>query len=115
MEFPGRRLPLVAGYRLHSFTLLVAAGMVKLFRGFFVMPNIIAGREIFQEFLQWRFAPKNLVPALEAILPGGSRRAEVEAGMTEVREALSAKSGNAAHQAALACWETVAGRPAREG
>ena len=52
-------LPLVAGYKLHSFTLLIAAGLVKLYRGFFVMPNIIAGREIFQEFFQWRFAPKN--------------------------------------------------------
>lgn len=101
-------LPLVAGYKLHSFTLLLAAGLVKLYRGFFVMPNIIAGREIFQEFFQWRFAPKNLVPALEAILPGGSRRAEVEAGMAEVREALSAKSGNAARQAALECWEVAA-------
>lgn len=103
-------LPLVAGYKLHSFTLLLAAGLVKLYRGFFVMVNIIAGREIFQEFFQWRFAPKNLVPALEAILPGGSRRAEVEAGMTEVRDALSAKSGNAAHQAALECWETACGQ-----
>ena len=100
-------LPLVAGYRLHSFTLLLAAGLVKLYRGFFVMPNIIAGREIFQEFLQWRFAPKNLVPAVEAILPGGSRRAEVEAGMDEVRHALSARSGNAAHQAALACYDVA--------
>ena len=100
-------LPLVAGYRLHSLTLLLAAGLVKLYRGFFVMPNIIAGREIFQEFFQWRFAPKYLVPALEAILPGGSRRAEVEAGMDEVRNALSAKSGNAARQAALCCWEVA--------
>ena len=106
-------LPLVAGYRLHSFTLLLAWGLVKLYRGFFVMVNIIAGREIFQEFLQWRFAPKNLVPALEAILPGGSRRAEVEAGMTEVREALSAKSGNAARQAALSCWEVAARKQPR--
>ena len=105
-------LPLVSGYRLHSFTLLIAAGLVKLYRGFFVMVNIIAGREIFKEFLQWRFAPRNLVPALEEILPGGSRRAEVEAGMTEVREALSAKSGNAARQAALSCWEVATRRPA---
>ena len=103
-------LPLVAGYKLHSFTLLIAAGLVKLYRGFFVMPNIIAGKEIFQEFFQWRFAPKYLVPALEAILPGGPRRAEVEAGMDEVRGALSAKSGNAAHQAALSCWEVASRR-----
>ena len=106
-------LPLVAGYRLHSLTLLIAAGLVKLYRGFFVMTNIIANREVFQEFFQWRFAPKNLVPALEAILPGGSRRAEVEAGMTEVREALSAKSGNAARQAALSCWEVAARKQPR--
>ena len=103
-------LPIVAGYRLHSLTLLLAAGLVKLYRGFFVMPNIIANREIFQEFFQWRFAPKYLAPAMEAILPGGPRRAEVEAGMAEVRAALSAKSGNAAYQAAKECWE-VASRP----
>ena len=100
-------LPLVAGYRLHSLTLLLAAGLVKLYRGFFVMTNIIANREVFQEFFQWRFSPKYLVPAMEAILPGGPRRAEVEAGMDEVRTALSAKSGNAARQAALSCWEAA--------
>ena len=100
-------LPLVAGYRLHSLTLLIAAGLVKLYRGFFVMTNIIANREVFQEFFQWRFAPKYLVPAMEAILPGGARRAEVEAGMNEVRTALSAKSGNAAHQAAMSCWQAA--------
>ena len=106
-------LPLVIGYKLNFFTLLLASVLVKLYRGFFTMTNIIANREVYQEFLQWSFAPKNIVPALEAILPGGSRRAEVEAGMTEVREALSARSGNAAHQAALGCWE-VATRPRKE-
>ena len=108
-------LPLVAGYRLHFFTLLIAAWMVKLYRGFFVMPNIIAGHEVYQEFLQWRFAPKNLVPALEAILPGGSRRAEVEAGMNEVRTALSAESGNAAHQAAMSCWKVATRQQSSRG
>ena len=83
---------------------------MKLYRGFFTMTNIIAGRAVYQEFLQWRFAPKHLVPALEAILPGGSRSAEVETGMTEVRNALSARSGNAAHQAALSCWEVASRR-----
>ena len=106
-------LPLVVGYKLNYFTLLLASVLVKLYRGFFTMTNIIAGRAVYQEFLQWRFAPKYLVPALESILPGGSRSAEVETGMTEVRNALSVRSGNAAHQAALACW-SVAERP-REG
>lgn len=100
-------LPLVVGYKLNFFTLLLASVLVKLYRGFFTMTNIIAGRAVYQEFLQWRFAPRHLVPALEAILPGGSRSAEVETGMTEVRNALSARSGNAAHQAALACWSVA--------
>ncbi|MBP5530659.1 MAG: lipid-A-disaccharide synthase [Lentisphaeria bacterium] len=103
-------LPLVVGYKLNFFTLFLAWILVKLYRGFFTMTNIIANREVFQEFLQWSFSPKHIVPALEAILPGGSRRAEVEAGMTEVRESLSARSGNAARQAALSCWEVAARR-----
>ena len=108
-------LPLVVGYKLNYFTLLLASVLVKLYRGFFTMTNIIAGREVYQEFLQWRFAPKYIVPALEAILPGGPRRAEVEAGMDEVRGALSAKSGNAARQAALSCWRTASATPPGEG
>ena len=100
-------LPLVVGYKMNYFTLALASVLVKLYRGFFTMVNIIAGREVFQEFLQWRFTPKHLVPALEAILPGGPRRAEVEAGIDEVRRALSARSGNAARQAALACYEAA--------
>jgi len=100
-------LPLVVGYKLNFFTLLLASILVKLYRGFFTMVNIIADREVFKEFLQWRFKAANLVPALEEILPGGLRRREVEAGMNEVRNALSARSGNAAHQAALACYEAA--------
>ena len=67
-------LPLVVGYKLNYLTLVLASVLVKLYRGFFTMTNIIAGREVYQEFLQWRFAPKYIVPALEAILPGGARR-----------------------------------------
>ena len=98
-------LPLVVGYKLNFFTLLLASVLVKLYRGFFTMTNIIAGRAVYKEFLQWRFKAANLVPALEEILPDGPRRAEVEAGMDEVRRALSAQSGNAARQAALSCYD----------
>ena len=100
-------LPLVVGYKLNFFTLLLASVLVKLYRGFFTMTNIIAGRAVYKELLQWRFRAGEIVPALEEILPGGSRRAEVEAGMDEVRRALSARSGNAAHQAALCCYDAA--------
>ncbi len=100
-------LPLVVGYKLNPLTLLLASLVVRLYRGFFTMANIIAGREVYREFLQWRFAPSRLIPALEEILPGGSRRAEVERGMKQVRRALSPRAGNAARQAALACYDPV--------
>ena len=100
-------LPLVVGYKLNWVTLLLAAVVVKLYRGFFTMVNIIANREVYQEFLQYHFAPKELVPAVEAILPDGVRRAEVEAGMTEVKQLLSPNSGSAARQAAEACYSVL--------
>ncbi|MCI5779130.1 MAG: lipid-A-disaccharide synthase [Lentisphaeria bacterium] len=99
-------LPLVVGYKLNYFTLALAGLFVKLYRGFFTMVNIIAGREIYQEFLQWRFRPRKLLPAVEAILPGGRRREEVEAGMREVAALLKTDSGESAiRRTARAVWE----------
>ena len=98
-------LPLVVGYKLNWVTILLASLVVRLYRGYFTMVNIIANRTIYEEFLQHHFAPKELVPAVERILPGGERRAEVEAGMEEVRKLLKPKSSSAARQAALACYD----------
>ena len=97
-------LPLVSVYRLNPLTLLAASLVVRLYRGFFTMVNIIANREVFQEFLQWQVNARTLVPACEAILPGGARRAEVEAGMAEVKALLSPQSASAAAQAAQAVY-----------
>ena len=99
-------LPLVVGYRVNWLSILIAILLsVRLFRGFFTMTNIIANKVVFEEFLQHRFSPENIVPAVERILPGGERRAEVEKQMLEVRNMLAAKSGSAARQAALAICE----------
>lgn len=97
-------LPLVVGYKLNTFTLLVASVLVRLYRGFFTMVNIIANKAVFKEYLQWRFCPANLVPAVEEILPGGSRRREVEVEMAEVVRLLSPQSSSAIRQAAEACY-----------
>ncbi|MDD3886146.1 MAG: hypothetical protein PHI35_04690, partial [Victivallaceae bacterium] len=64
---------------------------------------------VFEEFLQHHFAPGELVPAVERILPGGSRRAEVEAGMAEVKQLLSPRSDSAARQAATVCYDALIG------
>ena len=99
-------LPLVVGYAYNPITYLVVKYFVKFFRNSFVMVNIIANRRIFDEYLQHEFTAENVVPAVEAILPGGSRRELVEAGMQEVAASLRNSAGeSAARRAALECWE----------
>lgn len=101
-------LPLVVGYKLNLMTLALARVLVKLYRGFFTMVNIIADKEVFQEFLQWHFAPAELLPAIKAILPGGSRRAEVEAGMKAVADALrNPNNSSVAGRVAAECWDAT--------
>ena len=74
-------LPLVVVYRLHWFTYLLARLIVKL--PYFTMVNLVAGWEVYEEFAQGGVRPSRLIPALEALLPGGGRCATVEAGMAE--------------------------------
>lgn len=98
-------LPLVVGYKLNPVTLFLASLVVKLYRGFFTMTNIIANRRVYEELLQWHFAPEEIIPGIEAILPGGNRRKDVENGMSEVADLLKPQSASAARSAAIAVWE----------
>lgn len=100
-------IPLVVGYKLNFFTLVLAGILVKLYRGFFVMPNIIADKEIYPELLQWRFNPKRIVAELEKRLPGGEKRQETEADLAEVKKLLSCGTGNAAGNAAKICFDNI--------
>ncbi len=99
-------LPLVVGYKLNLFTLALARILVKLYRGFFTMVNIIADKEVYQEFLQWHFCVKEVLPAVEAILPGGSRRSEVETDIKNVAVLLGSDSDTPAiRRCAVEIWK----------
>ncbi len=100
-------LPLVVAYKLNFLTLLVAGMLVRLYRGFFTMVNIIADKQIFEEYLQWKASPGNLAAAVERILPGGERRQEVEEQMKDVVRMLSGGSEGACRKAALECFSFV--------
>ena len=85
-------LPLVVGYKLNLFTLFMVKLMLRHYRGSLTIANIVAERAVYREFIQNRFRVGELLPAVEEILPGGSRRAEVEADMREVAVKLEADS-----------------------
>ena len=101
-------LPLVVAYRLNPVTFLLARIIIrKLFRNAFTMPNIILNRKLFEEFLQFQVTPEALADAMERILPGGSRRAEAEAGMEEMTRELSKGISGAGENAARCVLATV--------
>lgn len=103
-------LPLAVIYRVNWLSLMIAAVLVKLYRNSFVMPNIIANKKVYEEFLQHQVIPRNLVPAMERILPGGSERQRVINDMQEVRTLLGddgAKRKAASVRAAETVWKTL--------
>ena len=103
-------LPLVVVYRLSWITIILAAMVIRLYRGFFTMVNVILNKPAFEEFLQWQVTPRNLSAAVERILPGGERREAVEQDMAELVKVLSPEShsgGNALASAAASIYSTA--------
>ena len=91
-------LPLTVVYKLNPITFLIAKMLITL--DFFTMVNIIAGKLIFEEFLQGDVNATTLSESLEKILPQGERREEIETGIRKMTESLATGSGNASQQAA---------------
>ncbi|MBR4956519.1 MAG: lipid-A-disaccharide synthase [Lentisphaeria bacterium] len=103
-------LPLVVIYRASWLTMIIASMLVKLYRNSFVMPNIIANKKVYEEFLQHQVHAGNLVPAMERILPGGSEHDRVVRDMQLVRELLGDDGSarrSASSRAADAVWKTL--------
>ena len=101
-------LPLVVAYRLNYITFILAIIVIrKLFRHAFTMVDIILNRKSFEEFLQFQVRPAVLANAMERILPGGSRREEVERDMAELRQMLEVGSQNATANAARHLLSTI--------
>jgi lipid-A-disaccharide synthase len=105
-------LPLVSVYRLSWLTYVLARLVVRGIP-FFTIVNLVAGREVYPEFLQGEVTATRLVPALEALLPGGSRREDVLRGMAEAVAALG--SGRAVSATAAGQVLEVAETPAAPG
>ena len=86
-------LPVVVAYRLNWLTWQIASLLIKI--PHVSIANLVTNRTIFEEFLQYRAIPENLVPATLALLPGGARRQEVLEGMRDCENALQGGQGGA--------------------
>lgn len=87
MEAAIMHLPLVVVYRLNPLTFQLGRLLVRV--PFITIVNLVTNRKVYEEFLQGDVRPELLGPALERVLPGGSRCAEVDSGMSAAVAAVS--------------------------
>ncbi|HEX9128015.1 MAG TPA: lipid-A-disaccharide synthase [Gemmatimonadaceae bacterium] len=78
--------PLIVAYRTGRINYAVARRVVKVPN--IGLVNVVAGREVAQEFIQDEIEPSMMADALAEILKDGPRRQEVLAGLAEVRSRL---------------------------
>jgi len=80
------RTPFIVVYRLALLTWLLGRRLVKL--DTFAMPNLIAGRKIVPELIQNDFTAENVARELNAIIPDGAARQQMESGLKMVQQRL---------------------------
>ena len=92
--------PFVVVYRLAPLTWLLGRRLVKL--STFAMPNLIAGKKIVTELIQKDFTAPNVVRELNAIIPDGPARQQMQDALKMVQQRLhdSQDAEPPAHRAA---------------
>jgi lipid-A-disaccharide synthase len=78
--------PFVVVYRLAPLTWLLGRRLVKL--DTFAMPNLIAGKKIVPELIQKDFTATNVFRELNAIIPGGPARQQMQSDLKMVQQRL---------------------------
>ena len=111
------KLPIVSVYKVNPLTYFIGHLVLeqilglRFFRGFFTMPNIVANKMIYKELMQDEVTTENLLKAAEQILPGNSRRAEIETDLDELLDMLSYGKENASDNAALSIIKLLEEKP----
>ena len=75
--------PMVVVYRMSWVTWALARLLVRT--AHVALVNLLAGRRLVPELIQWGMRPKAIAAHLEALLPGGVARQATLAGLAEVR------------------------------
>jgi lipid-A-disaccharide synthase len=78
--------PFIVVYRLAPLTWLLGRRLVKL--DTFAMPNLIAGKKMVPELIQKDFTAQNVLRELNAIIPNGPARQQMQADLKMVQQRL---------------------------
>ena len=106
--------PMVVAYRVAP----VTAGVLRLFRlmkaPFIAQPNLLAGRQVVEEYVQEQVQPAVLVPAVCRALDDDAHRRDLEQLFRDLHLDLRRDASGRAADAVLALAGNVAQSPARE-
>lgn len=84
-------VPFVMVYRVAPLTWHLGRRLVSV--PFYAMPNLIAQREVVPELVQSRFTSENIIDWMRRLVPDGPERAQMCAGLEEVRRKLHGSGG----------------------
>jgi lipid-A-disaccharide synthase len=98
-------LPFVMVYRVSGLTYLLGKPRVKVPR--FAMVNLIADEEVVPELVQHDFTAANVVARVKEIIPEGTPRAQMLAGLAKVQERLRGTSEASGQHAADRAAELI--------
>jgi lipid-A-disaccharide synthase len=99
--------PMVTFYKVTGISWFAGRFLVDI--PFYSMVNLIAGRAVVPELMQDQMTGENIAVQALRLLAPGAPRAEMKAGLDEVREKLSGRSGSP-QRAALAIQEVLEGQ-----
>ena len=86
--------PQVVAYAGSDFNFNIAKQIIKV--EYISLGNLIAGRKVFRELLQYYFTPDNLVDEVRRLVTDGEYRAGMQAGYAQIREALGGSGASRA-------------------
>ena len=79
-------LPMVVVYRMRPLSFLLGRLMVRV--DHVALPNLVAGRRVVPELVQWECTPERIARVLFEYLASPAKAAEVRSALAEVRERL---------------------------
>jgi lipid-A-disaccharide synthase len=98
--------PMVIVYRVSAITYMIGRLLIDVEH--IGMPNIVAGRKVVPELIQYELTPENIAGELFGILTDRKRRDSMREALGGIRQALGGHG--AAEKAAAAIYTTLGGR-----
>ena len=92
LEIALLQVPMLIAYRLSTITYWLGRLLVKI--PFIGLPNIIAGKAIVKELIQYDVTPDNLASEIERLVQGGNYRTLVIAELARVKSLLGEGGGS---------------------